>query len=251
MKTKFFTGILFILMQLGFAQTNDRKLLNGKVQNDSLAIESGYVLNINAQTRTYIYKDGAFAIMAKAKDTLLFSGMVFQSKKIVVKAADFQEKAVLIQLELINNQLNEVVVGSKFKDESLSGGTQVIVDGQYFDDANSSPTNQVMHSNQTIKDGIDFVRMFKEVKKALKPKPEDKQEYIEDITFSKYAQANFSPTFYREELRLKEDEIDLFLMYCANDRESRKYLKPESKFQLIDFLINKNKEYKRIVTFEK
>lgn len=251
MKTKFFTGALFILMQFCFAQTNSRQMLHGRVLNDSITIESGYVLNINAQTRTVIYKDGDFDILAKPKDTLLFSGMIFQSQKVVVKPADFQVKLMLVRLELINNQLKEVVITKQFKDESITENTQKIVDGQYASDSQSVAENQVMPSDQTIKYGMDFVRIFKEVKKAWKPKTEDKAEEVEDIAFSQYAQANFSPTFYKEQLGLKEDEVDLFLMYVANDKESRKYLKPEEKFQLMDFLINKNKEFKNIVTVAK
>lgn len=249
MKTKLFIGILFIVIQIGFAQNTTRQILYGQVQNDSLPIESGYVLNINAQIRTYITTGGMFEITAKPKDTLLFSGMVFESKKVVVKATDFQ-KLLIIPLKLNNNQLKEVLIGNKFKDESLAN-SQKIVDGQYSDDLDTSPTNNVMYSDQTIKDGMDFVRIFKEIKKALRPKPEDKPQEIEDFAFSQYAQANFSPTFYKNTLHLKEDEIDLFLMYCANDRESRKYLKPEDKFQLMDFLINKNKEFKQITTLKK
>lgn len=246
MKTNFFTGLFLVLMQLSFAQTDNRQMLHGKVLNDSLVIESGHVLNINAQVRTHIYKDGGFDIMAKPKDTLLFSGMIFQSKKMVLKAVDFQVKLTLVQLELVNNQLKEVVVGKQFKDESLTNNTQKIVDGQYAADSQTLAENQVMPSNQTIKYGMDYVRMFKEVKKLLKSKHKEEPEYMEDVTFSEYAQANFSPTFYKEELGLNEDEIDLFLMYVANDKESRRYLKPDQKFQLMDFLINKNKEYKNI-----
>ncbi|MBK0370355.1 hypothetical protein [Flavobacterium agrisoli] len=247
MKTKFFIlSVFLVFLQMGFAQTNNRQILHGKVQNDSLTIDNGYVLNINAQTRTTIDKDGLFDIMAKPKDTLLFSGMVFQSKKVILKAVDFQVKIVVITLELANNQLREVVVSKQFKDESLTGNNQRIIDGQYAADLQTTAENQVMPSNQTIKYGMDFVRIFKEVKKVIKPQSENSEKYIEDVAFSEYAQANFSPSFYKNDLQLKEDEIDLFLMYCANDKESRKYLEPDQKFELMDFLINKNKEFKRI-----
>jgi hypothetical protein len=35
-------------------------------------------------------------------------------------------------------------------------------------------------------------------------------------------------------------------MYCSNDAASKKYLQPEEKFELMDFMINKNKEFKKV-----
>jgi len=58
-------------------------------------------------------------------------------------------------------------------------------------------------------------------------------------------------TFFTNTLNLKEDEIGLFLVFCENDSKSKTLQKPESQFELIDFLITKNREFKRITTFEK
>ena len=65
-----------------------RKSLHGQVTKPFLAIESGYVMNINANVRTFIGAGGLFDIMAKPKDTLLFTGLAFQSKKIVLTEKD-------------------------------------------------------------------------------------------------------------------------------------------------------------------
>jgi hypothetical protein len=52
-------------------------------------------------------------------------------------------------------------------------------------------------------------------------------------------------------LGLKKDEIGLFLDYCEGDPKAKNLLKQEDEFLLIDFLITKNEEFKRITTFEK
>ncbi|MNL26349.1 hypothetical protein D3C87_1478690 [compost metagenome] len=103
-----------------------------------------------------------------------------------------------------------------------------------------------MYSDQTIKYGTDFVRIFKDVKKLLRKNDEVQEEVISDIAFTAYARDNFTPDFFHKTLNLKDDEIELFLMYCSNDPESKRYLKPDDKFQLIDFMINKNKDFKNI-----
>lgn len=238
--------ILCLFCQISFGQNATRKSLHGQVTNPSLAIESGYVMNINANVRTFIGSGGLFDIMAKPKDTLLFTGMAFQSKKIVLTEKDCTQILFNVPLDLVNNQLKEVLVHKDLKVKALGGGSQAIVDLQFEDDKQSTAKNTVMYSDQTIKYGTDFVRIFKDVKKLLRKNDEVQEEVISDIAFTAYARDNFTPDFFNKTLNLKDDEIELFLMYCSNDPESKRYLKPDDKFQLIDFMINKNKDFKNI-----
>ena len=251
MKTKIALVISVLFFQVCFAQNGSRKPLHGQVVNDSMTLESGYVLNINSQTRTFISANGLFDIMAQPKDTLLFSSLAFQSKKIVLTEKNCQERLFLVQMDLLNNELKEVVVSNGLKVNSLGGGSQRMVDRKFFDDEKSSPKNRLMPADGTIENGMDFVRIFKDLKKILRKKEEVKEDFVSDVAFSEYVKVNFSPSFFSKDLSLKEDEIALFLLYCSNDVDSKKYLKPEERFMLMDFLISKNKEFKRIATFEK
>ena len=251
MKTKIGLIILVLFFQVCFAQNESRKPLHGQVVNDSLTLESGYVVNINSQTRTFISANGLFDIMAKPKDTLLFSSLAFQSKKIVLTEKNCQERLFLVQMDLVNNELKEVVVSNGLKVNSLGGGSQRFVDKKFFDDEKSSPKNRLMPADGTIDNGMDFVRIFKDLKKILRKNEDVKEDFVSDVAFSEYVKVNFSPTFFSKDLSLKEDEVELFLLYCSNDLDSKKYLKPEERFMLMDFLITKNKEFKRIATFGK
>lgn len=246
-------GILVVCLfcQIVLGQNNSRKSLHGQVVNDFLAIESGYVMNINANVRTFIGAGGLFDIMAKPKDTLLFSGLAFQSKKIVLTEKDCAEVLFKAKLDLVNNQLKEVIVHKELKVKSLDGSSQKYVDMQFEDDKLSTAKNTAMYSDQTIKYGTDFVRIFKDIKKLLSKKEDVQENVISDIAFAEYAKDNFTPDFYSKTLALKPDEIELFLMYCSNDPESKRYLEPDEKFQLMDFMINKNKEFKKATVIQK
>lgn len=246
-------GILVVCLfcQIVLGQNNSRKSPHGQVINDFLAIESGYVMNINANVRTFIGTGGLFDIMAKPKDTLLFSGLAFQSKKIVLTEKDCAEVLFKAKLDLVNNQLKEVIVHKELKVKSLDGGSQKYVDMQFEDDKLSTAKNTAMYSDQTIKYGTDFVRIFKDIKKLLSKKEDVQENVISDIAFAEYAKDNFTPDFYSKTLDLKPDEIELFLMYCSNDPESKRYLEPDEKFQLMDFMINKNKEFKKATVIQK
>lgn len=246
MKDKFGILVVCLFCQFIVGQTNSRKPLHGQVVNKSLAIESGNVMNINANIRTFIGPNGLFDIMARPKDTLLFTGLAFQSKKIVVTEKDSAEKLFSVPLDLVNIELKEVLVHKELKVKSLQGGSQGIVDMQFEDDKLSSPKNTVMYSDQTIKYGTDFVRIFKDIKKLLRKDEEVQDEEISDIAFVEYAKDNFTPDFYTKTLGLKKDEIELFLMYCSNDAESKRHLQVDQKFELMDFMINKNKDFKKV-----
>ena len=251
MKNSLRVLVLFLFCQISFGQNATRKPLHGQVTNKSLAIESGYVMNINANVRTFIGLNGLFDIMARPKDTLLFTGIAFQSKKVVLTEKDCAEVLFSVPLDLVNIELKEVLVHKELKVKSLQGGSQSITDMQFEDDKLSSPENKVMYSDQTIKYGTDFVRIFKDVKKLFRKDEDVKEEAISDIAFVEYAKDNFTPDFYTKTLGLKQDEIDLFLMYCSNDAESKQHLKPEEKFELMDFMVNKNKEFKKVEMHKK
>ncbi|HEY1192672.1 hypothetical protein [Flavobacterium sp.] len=251
MKNKLGVLVVCLFCQVILGQNGSRKPLHGQVINDFLAIESGYVMNVNANVRTFIGSGGLFDIMARPKDTLLFSGIAFQSKKIVLTEKDCAEILFKTKLDLVNNELKEVVVHKELKVKSLGGGSQGIVDMQFEDDKQSTAKNNAMLSDQTIKYGMDFVRIFKDVKKLLSKKEDIKEEEVTDIAFVEYAKDNFTKDFYTKTLNLKEDEIELFLMYCSNDPHSKQMVDPDQKFQLIDFMINKNKEFKKVAAAKK
>ena len=242
--------VVCLFCQIALGQ-NSRKPLHGQVINKSQTIESGYVMNVNANVRTFIGLNGLFDIMARPKDTLLFTGIAFQSKKVVLTEKDCAEVLFSVPLDLVNIELKEVLVHKELKVKSLQGGSQSITDMQFEDDKLSSPENKVMYSDQTIKYGTDYVRIFKDVKKLFRKDEDVKEEAISDIAFVEYAKDNFTPDFYTKTLGLKQDEIDLFLMYCSNDAESKQHLKPEEKFELMDFMVNKNKEFKKVEMHKK
>jgi hypothetical protein len=218
MKNKFIILIICLFCQFAIGQTNSRKPLHGQVVNKSLAIESGNVLNVNANIRTFIGPNGLFDIMARPKDTLMFTGFAFQSKKIVLTERDCAQILFSVPLNLVNIELKEVLVHKELKVKSLQGGSQSIVDMQFEEDKLSSPKNTAMYSDQTIKYGTDFVRIFKDVKKLLRKNEEVQDEVISDIAFVEYAKDNFTSDFYTKTLGLKEDEI----------------------------MINKNKDFKKV-----
>lgn len=249
MKTKIKILLLFLFCQFCIAQTLIRKPLHGMVENDSVKVEGGYVYNVNSKTKTFISSQGFFDILAKEKDTLLISSFGLKSKKLVLTEKDLEILLLKVKLQTYINQLDEVVV-KKIVIKPNLGRIQNIIDTKYFDDKQSSLKNPLMPT-QEIVNGMDFVRIGKMVGKLFQKDKSDLPQAVDYGDFSKNVTSRISTFFFTNTLKLKEDEIGLFLIYCENDNKANALLNPELEFQLIEFLISKNKEFKSFTTFEK
>lgn len=130
------------------------------------------------------------------------------------------------------------------------GKIQNIIDTKYYDDKQSSLKNPLMPT-QEIVDGMNFIRIGKMVGKLFKKEKTDLPQAVDYGDFSKNVTNRISLFFFTNTLKLKEDEIGLFLIYCENDNKANALLNPVLEFQLIEFLISKNEEFKSFTTFEK
>lgn len=248
MGTKIIILALCLFSQFCFGQTLTRKPLHGMVVNDSVNIQSGYVLNVNSNSRTFIKAQGFFDILAKTNDTLLFSSMGLKPKKVVLVDKDFAVSVLVVKMNTLINPLKEVVVTRTDVKPNL-GNIQNIIDREYFDDKQSSLDNPLMPME--IKYGMDIDRIGKMIWKSFFKENTNKDKEVYQGDFTEIVPKRMHQFFFTNTLKLKEDEIGLFLIYCENDPRSKALLKPEAEFQLIEFLVIKNEEFKRFTTFEK
>lgn len=240
--------VFYLFCQICLGQTLTRKPLHGMVVNDSVNVQSGYVLNVNSNSRTFIKAQGYFDILAKTNDTLLFSSMGLKSKKVVLADKDFAVSVLRVKMNTLVNPLKEVVVTKTTIKPNL-GNIQNIIDREYFDDKQSSPDNPLMPTE--IKYGMDIDRIGRMIWKSFFKENANKDKEVYQGDFTEIVPKRMHQFFFTNTLKLKEDEIGLFLIYCENDPKSKALLKPEAEFELIEFLVVKNEEFKRFTTFEK
>lgn len=252
MKSKIGIFVLVMCCQLCFGQILSRKTLHGRVVNDSIAIENGLVFNVNAKTGSVIDQKGYFSILVKVNDTLVFSSLGFKSKKMVLTEKDVSSHYFKVKLQAIARQLLEVVVYAQKGAKPEFGNTQSIVDTQYFDDKYASPNNAVMMPTGTgDPNNLDVIRVYNKIFKNLFKNNSGKKDLISDVSFTTVAMKSVSYSFFTDKLNLKEDEVGLFLLFCENDPKSKAFVNTSEQFQIMDFLITKNEEFKKITTFEK
>lgn len=248
MKNKIGILALFLLSQVCFSQLLTRKLIHGQVVNDSIKAENVVVFNVNSKTGTITSSQGFFSINIKENDTLVFLGLQFKSKKYVY--SDIKGDNLKITLQTFTHQLSEVVVSNQKNIKPIQG-SQAIVDKKYVDDEKSSPKNRTMMQVGGIENPVDFVRMYKDVFKVLKKKYPKKTDFTTQTNFTKIVMQKIGYSFFTDKLKLNDDAIKLFLVFCENDSKAKMFSKSTTEFELMDFLILENMEFKKITTIDK
>ncbi|MBP8066573.1 MAG: carboxypeptidase-like regulatory domain-containing protein, partial [Flavobacterium sp.] len=102
--------LLIVMMPLfAFAQV-DRSLLKGKIVADSLEVANISVKNKTANAVTMTDEKGNFRLMAKEKDTLVFSGVSFHSSFLIVSHSHLVDEDLTIRLKVKITALDEIIV---------------------------------------------------------------------------------------------------------------------------------------------
>ncbi len=238
----FYLTIFLVAIQFGYSQTTSRILLNGQVKCNENNVENVVVFNLNSRNGNVVKNDGNFEINAKVRDTLVFSSINFFTKKIVLENENFNENPFVVKLELKITNLDEVkVFNNNAKYNPIQGNTQKYVDKQFSDDSLSSPKNPNVYDGQTP--GVNFVRLIKDVVKLFKNENPKQTDYFANIDFTELVLKKVKYSYFTNTLKLKDEEIRLFLVFCENDEKAKDLSRYKTNFELMDFLFNKNKEF--------
>jgi len=259
MKNSTLTFVMLFISQLLFAQQLPREILHGQIVADSISVEGITITNKTTNRYSVSDNDGNFSLHAREKDTLVFSSMNYSSKSVVLNASDLKMEVLRIKLESHITELDEVVIdpnsltGDLDKDSKNVKVTQInaninmkdALDQQFEADKQSSVYNKSMEGPGAIAplfqpDLIKIVKMFG----LFKGKKEDKKvEYASAKIFPEAVKEKLPESFFRDTLKLKKDEIGLFLAFCENDPKAQGLLYANKEFELVDFLISKKPEY--------
>jgi hypothetical protein len=244
-----------------FGQGSTREILRGQIVSDSIDAERVTIYN-KTSSRGAVSDDlGFFTIYARVSDTLVFSSVNLKPVSLVLTQVDFDVQVMRVKLDVFVNELDEVIVsprslsGDLAKDDKNLKVTRIqsdinplkASDIQIVDDFQSTARNIAMPNDGSIPLGMDFVRMGKDFLRLFrKDKGDAKIDYTSDKVFTELAQERFTYFFFTETLGLQQDEIGLFLNYCESDPKLKGLLSPSKEFELIDFLISKGTEYRKL-----
>jgi hypothetical protein len=264
--------IVFLISFVAFSQISDRQLVIGKIKSDSLEIENITVFNISSNIGAVTDIDGKFSINIREKDTLVIQGLAYISKKHVVQKTDLNRETLEIYLKTRINELNVVEVSPFTLTGILDVDTKKIktytpdfsaIDFSKLkpdDIRNTKPVNST-NPNILAPTTVNFLAIFGFIGKGIKQLiGSDKKKIsaheqafnakrlkeVNSKTFAEHMKETFSNHFFVNQLKIKNEDIPLFLNYSdINSEELVEYLKSENHLKLIEYLISKSEGSKK------
>ncbi|WP_318309810.1 carboxypeptidase-like regulatory domain-containing protein [Flagellimonas crocea] len=240
--------ILFSLLVSGFSLAQEsRQMLRGKVLYRSTSVPNENVINSTSAQATITNDDGEFVIAVKEGDQLVFTAVNYQLEVVTITPEILENNRLVVEVNEKVQELDEVVVTPENQEKFLQVKNEDFKQFDYEIDRSTEVEN-VANSRITrgMKDGLNFVNIFK----ALFKSQEVDGQQRAPLKVSEVLRHVYDDEFFVVDLRLPQDKIDAFLLYCDDKIPSQTLLRKENEFQLIDFLVTQSKEYRATLSEE-
>ena len=241
--------LLFVLISAAFSQTygqtEERNLLRGKVMYRNSNVQNENVINVTTEKGVVTNANGEFEINVKLGDELVFTAVNYQIKRVRITQEILDNNRLVVEVNEKVNELDEVVVTPENEKAFIKLKNEEFKKYEYGIDETSRVENIALSQTERgMQNGINFVNIFKAIKKGLKGEDgeevEQKQLKVSDVLRQVY-----DDQFFVKDLSIPQDKINDFLFYCDTRLPEQSLLKKTNEFQLIDFLVNESKEFRK------
>ena len=239
--------ILFLSFSILFSTSllsQERQLIKGKLLYKNTEVVAANVVNNTAQTNTITNSDGEFEIKVAEGDEIIFSSVQYLIRSVKITQEILTKNRLVVGVNENITELKEVVVTTEDKDRFLDLLEEEFK-GFDYDQDKSTRINNKLTDDRLITNGIDFVNIAKLISKALSSKSNEEQMKMKP---SEVLPLVFETSFFENDLSLRNDQVVGFLEYIDAQMKTSELLKQSKQFQLIDYLINKSKMYKNILS---
>ena len=239
--------ILFLSFSILFSTSllsQERQLIKGKLLYKNTEVVAANVVNNTAQTNTITNSDGEFEIKVAEGDEIIFSSVQYLIRSVKITQEILTKNRLVVSVNENITELKEVVVTTEDKDRFLDLLEEEFK-GFDYDQDKSTRINNKLTDDRLITNGIDFVNIAKLISKALSSKSKEEQMKMKP---SEVLPLVFETSFFENDLNLRNDQVVGFLEYIDAQMKTSELLKQSKQFQLIDYLINKSKMYKNILS---
>lgn len=237
----FLLFILLVFLSLtAWSQDDDRVILRGKVLYRNVNVPNENVLNITAETATITNTNGEYQIRVKVGDELAFSALNYQIEIVEITEEILKNNRLIIEVNEKVTELEEVVVTPEQQERFLAAKNKILREEYEYETDRSSEVENVAFSTpgNRLRDGLNFVGIYKALAKALKKKETEEKE---PLKVSDVMRQVYEDEFFVVDLHIPQDKIDAFLYYCDTKMPKKSLLKKENEFELIDFLVSESK----------
>ena len=154
---------------------------------------------------------------------------------------------LVVELALQAEELSEVVITNSPKITLASSPEveQIMRDEIAAGRADKS-LKPPMIDDLKINKGLDIIRIGGFIVDLFKKGKDEVEQTTLQTSFTVLAKISFEKNFYVETLKLKPDQIDLFLQFCERDPKSKVLLKDSNELAVLEFLLQKITEFKKL-----
>ena len=234
--------ILFLFLSLQFAYNQDRELIQGKVIYRNINVVAANVINNTSQNTTITDDLGEFQIYAREGDEIIFSSVQYIIRTVRVTDEIIKNKRLTVRINERIQELDEVVITPDNTEKFLDLKEEEFKGFDYIADKSTRVQNNLTETRQ-LKNGVDFVNIFKLLKTIIDSKSEEEKE---SLLASEVIPYLLEDDFFTESLLLASSQIVDFLIYIDSRPNSVDILLEKNQFLLIDFLLNESIRYKEI-----
>jgi len=240
---KLITCILFFSSIFSFGQMK----LFGKVTNSS-DIEGIHVFNKSYHKYTITNIKGEFSIPVRVNDTIVFSGIQFQLKELVVTPEIINRQPLSVLLKEQVNELDAVYIkptlsGDLFKDaQQIKTKQQVTAKTLGLPNAHVIPPSQAERRLYTATSASSSVDALINVISGRTKMLKKMVGYAKKTNLENTVVSNFSQIMI-EDFKIPEDKLFDFLYYTSSDVLFSQIVKTNSNIIIYDFIKAKSKTY--------
>lgn len=232
------------LVAIGYSQDDDRQYLRGQVLYRNVSVPNENVINVNTERATITNEKGEFGIRVKAGDQLVFTAINYQMMVVEITPEILANNRLVVEVNEKVTELEEVVVTPENQEKflQLKNRELLLEQYEYETDRSTGVENiSLSQTNRGMKDGLNFVNIFKAL--LLATKGDSDTDEREPLKVSEVLRQVYDDQFFVADLKLPQDKIDDFLLYCDLQLPGRELLQKRNEFQLIDFLVTQSKSY--------
>ena len=240
MKVKLLLVLCFFLSQISFSQTE--KLLKGTVSSDSFLLHNVDVINKTTQTSTTTNINGEFVLSAKVNDSIIFYSKEYHLKGLKLSSNDIENNNISVSMV---KKLEEIIIRQTPKiDWKLDTKWEQIKRDEITAERTENRLKTPGIYDGVIDKGLNLAGIAKTLFGHSKKEPTYTK--FPQIEFKELAKNSCDEKFYLENLKLKPEEIALFLDFCDADPKSKTLIEHPNVLSMMDFLSNKNIEFKKL-----
>jgi hypothetical protein len=242
-KNYFFVSLLFLVLQSGFSQTE--KKLRGKVMFDNFLLKNVDVINKTTQTSTTSDAKGEFVLSAKVNDSIVFYSKEYYLKRLKLSPNDIETNNISVSMIKKPEELEEIIIRQTPNiDWKLDTKWEQVKRDEITAERTENRLKTPGVYDGVIDKGLNLARIGKTLFGLLKKEPSNNK--LPRIEFKELARNTCDQKFYLQTLKLKPDQIELFLEFCDADPKSKTLIENSTILSMMDFLSAKNIEFKKL-----